>query len=203
MTNRDNYKRAFDKLIEMPQSISTDEILEKDRMSRQRGKAPFAAIAALVITLMGSGVAYATNVGGIQRTVQLWIEGDQTDAVIEFDGEGGYSMTYTDADGNEQEMGGGGVALEWNGERPLTEDELMEHFDMPDVIEDEDGRVIVYWRGTTTDITNRFEDSTCYVQLVDGDEVRYLVIQPNGGGGYGYTMRDDRYPTRWELALGL
>ena len=47
----------------------------------------------------GSGTAaYAMNVGGIQRTIQIWIHGDQTDAqfVVE---DGSYTLDYEDENG--------------------------------------------------------------------------------------------------------
>ena len=37
-----------------------------------------AAVIAGCIILGGTGTAYAANVGGIQRTVQIWLHGDQT-----------------------------------------------------------------------------------------------------------------------------
>lgn len=44
--------------------------------------------------------------GGIQRSVQLWISGDQTDAVLDIQGSG-YTVTYQDKDGGSHEFGGG------------------------------------------------------------------------------------------------
>ncbi|MEI3190773.1 MAG: hypothetical protein V8S36_00520 [Lachnospiraceae bacterium] len=77
--------------------------------------------------------AYAMNVGGIQRTIQIWIHGDQTDAqfVVE---DGSYTLDYEDENGEAVHRGGGGVAIEDDGtERSLTEEELMEEINSPEV----------------------------------------------------------------------
>ena len=42
-----------------------------------------AAVIAGCIILGGTGTAYAANVGGIQRTVQIWLHGDQTQATLD------------------------------------------------------------------------------------------------------------------------
>lgn len=51
---------------------------------------------AVVIGLGGS--AYAMDIGGIQRTVQVWIHGDQSDATLVAEN-GSYSLEYEDGDG--------------------------------------------------------------------------------------------------------
>ena len=40
------------------------------------------------IILGGTGTAYAANVGGIQRTVQIWLHGDQTQATLDVSNDG-------------------------------------------------------------------------------------------------------------------
>ena len=50
------------------------------RVPRKRRMRVFAAVAACLIVTAGTGTAYASDLGGIQRKVQLWIHGDQTDA---------------------------------------------------------------------------------------------------------------------------
>ena len=52
-------------------------------------------------------------------------------------------------------MGGGGVAIDDNGkERPLTEDEIMEHLDYPQVDFQEDGSVWAYYHNQKMEITD-------------------------------------------------
>ena len=96
-----------------------------------------AAAAAAVLLIAGStGVAYAANVGGIQRTVQLWIHGDQTDATLVIETEEGYaeySATYQLQDGSTESFSGGGIAYEADGsERPLTEEEILQELSIAD-----------------------------------------------------------------------
>lgn len=63
------------------------------------------------ILVGGTGTVYAANVGGIQRTIQLWIHGDQTDATLDVKEDGSYNLNYSDENGNTVEQGGGGVAF--------------------------------------------------------------------------------------------
>lgn len=157
-------------------------------MKKKYGWAGIAA-AALVLLIGSGSAAYAKDLGGIQRKVQLWIRGDQTDAVLTVE-EGSYVLTYEDADGNEQQMAGGGVAIEADGtERPATEEELWEQMNAPDVSYEENGRVVVYYLNQELDITDQFEDGICYVQLNAGEETTYLTIKYQDG----YAMSSHGY----------
>lgn len=144
-----------------------------------------AAVCAAVMLVAAMGtVAYAADLGGIQRAVQVWIHGDQTDAVLEIQG-GGYTLSYQDENGEDRTMGGGGVAFDLFGrERPLTEEEILEHLNQPEVAYPDDGTVWVYWRDQKLEITDLFENGVCYVQLKDGAEVLYLTVKYQEG----YTM---------------
>lgn len=138
-----------------------------------------AAVCAAAVMLMGlASVAYAADVGGIQRSVQIWINGDQTDAVLDVQGSS-YTLTYQDQDGTSHEIGGGGVAYDGlGGERPLTEAEIMEQLDAPNVQYKDDGSVWVCYRSEKIEITDRFdEDGVCYVQLQTDNGPLYLTIE--------------------------
>lgn len=123
--------------------------------------------------------AYAADIGGIRRIIQIWLYGEQTTAVLEVQ-DGQY--TLTDQQGSFL-RGGGGVAIEPDGsERPLTEVEIIEHLEHPEVIYQEDGSIWLYYRGQKIDITDRFdEEGYCYLELQDGDEVLYATIDKKGG----------------------
>ena len=129
MTNKEKYKQAFS-VLHPSEPIS----LEVEQMVKIQKKHKFqiaAAILAACILVGGSGTVYAANVGGIQRTIQLWIHGDQTDATLNVNEDGSYTLNYSDKDGKKAEQGGGGVAFDANGnERPLTEDEIMDELNM-------------------------------------------------------------------------
>ena len=79
--------------------------------------------------------------------------------------------------------GGGGVAFEPDGsERPLTEEEILQHLDQPDLQHKEDGTVWVYYHGQKIEITDRFdENGICYLELRDGETVLYATIEKDGG----------------------
>lgn len=190
MTEKGRFQRAF-----MPLHASSDTMTEVMKMTERKTKRPALrraatiGLAAALVLALGS-VAYASDLGGIQRTVQLWIKGDQTDAVMTID-QGHYTIDYTDKDGTEHEMGGGGVAIEDDGtERALTEEELFEHLNQPEVEESEDGTVTVYYLDQSLDVTDKFnEDGVCYVQLEGGKKTIYMTIKR----GNGYATSTTKY----------
>lgn len=58
----------------------------------------FAAAAMFAAVIWLGGSAYAMDIGGIRRTVQVWIHDDQTDAMLVAEN-GSYSLDYEDEDG--------------------------------------------------------------------------------------------------------
>lgn len=79
----------------------------------------------------------------------------------------------------------GGVAIEADGsERPLTEEGLMEHLSMPEVEYKQDGSVWIYYMGQAMEITDRFHEDICFVQLKNGEETLYVTVKY----GNGYAM---------------
>ena len=133
--------------------------------------------ASLVFTL--AVTAYAADIGGIRRIIQIWLYGDQTTAVLDVQN-GQY--TLTDEEGSFI-MGGGGVAFEPDGsERPLTEEEILDHLDQPDLWYKEDGTVWVSYHEQKIDITDCFDsDGYCFLELRDGADVLYATIHKENG----------------------
>ncbi len=176
MTNKEKYKQAFSVL-----RSSDDLILEVEKMmtikKRTAIKAAAVLISACLLAAGGSSIAYAKDLGGIQRTIQLWIEGDLTDVTFEYNPAGSYEASYLGKDGTIYEFSGGGIAYENDGtERPLTESELMEELNAPDVRYLEDGTVWIYYYDQEIEITDRFEDGVCYAKVSNGDETLYMTI---------------------------
>lgn len=189
MTNKEKYKQAFS-VLHPSEPIS----LEVEQMVKIQKKQKFqiaAAILAACILAGGSGTVYAANVGGIQRTIQLWIHGDQTDATLNVNEDGSYNLNYSDKDGKTTEQGGGGVAFDANGnERPLTEAEIMEQLNMPDVEYEDDGSVWVYYENQKIEITDKFDkDKVCYVKIKGKDKTLYLTVKYQNG----YCSSEDKY----------
>ena len=123
MTNKEKYRRAFG-VLHASEDVLTEvmNMKTKKHLSLRRTGLLCAAV---ILVFALAGIGYAENVGGIQRRIQLWRYGDQTDAILEIQ-DGSYELTYTDEDGTHTQ-GGGGVAIDVFGrERPLTEEELME-----------------------------------------------------------------------------
>ena len=192
MINKEQYQRTFGVL-----HASELNFKEETRMKTNpfpiRKALTLCAVVALMLSL--AAVCYGADVGGIRRRVQLWIHGDQTTAVMDIEN-GNYTLTYEDAEGNSHERGGGGVALgPFGQERPLTEEELLELLDQPEVSYHDDGTVWVYWEEQAMEITDRFdEDGVCFLQLKNGEETMYLTIQYEKGyamSSFGFVQPEE------------
>lgn len=176
MTNKEKYKQAFSAL-----QTSGEISLEVEKMAMMSKKAKFktaaAVITACLILAGGSGIAYAADVGGIQRTIQFWIYGDQTSATFEYNADGTYTISIPSENGEAEERGGGGVAIEEDGtERPLTESELLEGLNDPEVEYKDDGTVWVYYYDQKIEITDKFENDVCYLKVSNGEDILYMTI---------------------------
>lgn len=177
MTNKEKYKQAFSVLHPSGKiSVEVENMTARKRAKRLQAAAAMAAAGLLLAG--GSGIAYAADAGGIQRTIQLWIHGDQTDAVFEYNGDGSYTLHIDPS----EEIGGGGVAIGEDGsERPLTENELLDTLNDPAVRYEEDGTAWVYYYDQKIEITDQFQDDICYVKLSNGDETLYMTIKYQDG----------------------
>ena len=172
------------------------------KTKRFRPAKALALCATIVLVLGLATVAYAANVGGIQRTVQLWLHGDQTDAVLTVEqGEyTEYSATYVDEEGVTHQIEGGGVAYDFFGRpKPLTEEDIMEHLNAPEVEYEDDGSVWVYYREQRVEITDKFDaDGFCYVQLSDNGRPLYMTVKYQEG----YATDTSRYPNPRRFRVG-
>ena len=186
MTNQEQYKRVFDAVASSKmRKLEASEIME----SRKKGfniKGLAIAMAAVILVIGACGAAYATDLGGIQSKVQLWLRGELTDVTLEIASNGSgseYALTYTDADGNQKEIHGGGIATDMFGrERPLTEDEILEQLSQPEVVYEDDGTVWVYYGSEKVEITDMFDaDGVCYVKLTGGKKPIYMTVQYQQG----------------------
>lgn len=189
MTNHERYQRAFSTLHASEAQWMEDSHMKQTKKHYFPKAVTICAVVVLVVAL--AGIAYAADVGGIQRTVQIWMNGDQTDAVLEVkDGE--YVITFEGENGETHELIGEGVALDnpFSQERPLTEDEILESLNMPDVQYLDDGRVMLYYHSQSLDITNKFNNGICYVTLKDGGETMYVTVKYQDG----FATSNERYP---------
>ena len=78
MTDREKFQKTFSKLHASPDLLTeVVEMAEEKQVitKKRRYHIPKAAVAAIAcVVVLGSGTAaYAMNVGGIQRTIQIWI----------------------------------------------------------------------------------------------------------------------------------
>ena len=92
MTNKEKYKMAFSAL--QPSERLSWEAERMMRLQKQKKMKLAAAIISGCILVGGTGTAYAANVGGIQRTVQTLIHGDQTGACLLYTSHRYFPVTY-------------------------------------------------------------------------------------------------------------
>lgn len=187
MTNKEKYKQAFSVLKASDDTSWEVEKMAKMNKARKMKTVAAAAAIALCVVVGGSTTAYATNLGNIQRQVQIWLKGDQTDAVMNISTVGNateYEIVYEDENGVEQTMQGGGVAMDgpFGEERPLTEEEIMEHLNEPEVVYEEDGSAWIYLYDQKMEITDKFnEDGICRVQVQHEDTTYYMTVYYQDG----------------------
>lgn len=150
-----------------------------------------AAILAACILVGGSGTVYAANVGGIQRTIQLWIHGDQTDATLNVNEDGSYTLNYSDKDGKKQNRAEAELHLmQTETSDLLPKDEIMDELNMPDVEYEDDGSVWVYYENQKLEITDKFDkNNVCYVKIKGKDKTLYLTVKYQNG----YCSSEDKY----------
>lgn len=198
MTNKERYKQAFSVLHASEQAkeatnVRTEKTVQFTGKKRASRAVMIALAAALLLAL--TTVGYATDIGGIRRTVQIWLDGDRTDAVLELQGDS-YTLYYEDAEGQTREQQGGGIAYDFFGrERPLTEDEIIEHINSPFVDVREDGSVWVSYKDQVFDVTDKLdENGVCYVQLKDGENTIYMTLRVYEDGSTGYSTDLHKFP---------
>ena len=180
MTNKEKYKQAFSGLrISDETNLETTKKAYADKKKKLYRMA--AGFAACVVLFTASGTAYAADIGGIRSIIKVWIQGEQTDATINF-GDGTYTMEYKDGEGIKHQQGGGGCEIEDDGsERPLTKEELMDNLNSPEVVYEKDGSVWVYYFEQKINITDKFKDNICYLKLVREDKTLYMTIKYKNG----------------------
>lgn len=195
MTDREKYKSAVEAVAssKMHQLEASDIMKNSKKTFRFRGLV--IAVAAAVLLLGACGGAYAADLGGIQSKVQIWFQGELTDVTLDISNNGSfseYTASFTDAEGNPRQIMGGGVAYGLFGkERPLTEEEILEELNAPEVVYEDDGSVWVYSGSEKVEITDQFdENGICHVKLTGGEKPLYMTVQ------YGecYSTSNNKFP---------
>ena len=187
MSNKENYKKAFSVL-----KSSCDFSLEEKRMNRIKReiahKNLLIAAAVMLVILAGSGTAYAADLGGIKKTVKMWVHGYETDVSYEFnEDEGTYLKKYVDENGEEVQEDASG----WHGDNsPLTVEELIEsEHDSVSYEKTDEGRFMIYYQNKAVDITDKFTDGTCYIHVVGEEGEKYIKIKlTENGDDYGQML---------------
>lgn len=192
MTNREKYKEAFSVL-----QTSRDISLEVENMAnmkrRHKMNLAFAAFASCII-IGGSVTAYAADVGGIREIFSAWINGQEvTVSVKDNADENGYTFSYNN-DGTEVAWVGDGVNLDENGNevKMSAKDIMDECSDSPQVDTDNAGRVWIYLKDQSKDITDLFDEKGICRVAVSGDgTTHYVKITREKDGSCSYESTND------------
>ncbi len=191
MTNKELYKQAFSALH--PSGHLSLEVEELARISKKhKANMTIAAAVACAVIIGGSGTVYAADIGGIQEKLSLWLYGEKTQVdVTEHTGDTGYTFTY-EHDGETESIGGGGVIIEADGtETRMSAGEVAENINQSaSIIEDDDGRIWVYYYNQKSDITELFEENRCRISLSHDGEMVYMEITMESDG-YTYTKSNE------------
>ena len=93
MTEQERFQRAFAPL-HAPSDTLTEVMKMTEQTHRKSGRRTAVIALAAALLLATGSAAYAADLGSIQRRVQLWLHGDQTDAVMTVE-PGHYTLEYT------------------------------------------------------------------------------------------------------------
>lgn len=196
MKDNEKFQKTFDKLHASPEVL--EEVLkmtnEEKIVSIKKANRRFSRVAAAIVAtllVIGTGTAaYAMDIVGIQKTIKIWIYGEQTDANFEY-GNGKYTLMYTDANGNECVEKGGTTFVEDGTSSITQEDIFLNLINRPEVVYEEDGTVKVYYLDQVFDITDKFINRVCRLELQDG---KIMTIEYKSSG---YTLEPGEASQTW------
>lgn len=177
MTNNDKYKKAFS-VLHASDNLSLEVKNMETNKKNYIMKKSLAACAAAAIAFGSLSVAYAADIGGIQQKISSWFHGIQTELNVKDEGNGNYSYTFTDEDGNVHESAAGGIAIDDDGnEIPLSAEEVLDVVNSSDIEEDSAGRVWLYYYDQKIEITDLFdENGLCRVAAEYNGQKEYFDI---------------------------
>lgn len=202
MNNKEKYQQAFS-VLHASREITLEETSMNTKTAK-RALRPAFVVAISAAALFGCmATAYATDLGGIQEKVRIWLGGESVEVQMVQNadaGLGGYDLIGEDG---EVIMSGGGIAIETDGtERPLTLEEAVNQLNHC-VDQDEDGTIWLYDGDNKYDITELMADGSCNVVVTakDGSSA-YYEIEGNDAGGYGFSCNTEpQLPAEEYVAL--
>ncbi len=181
MTNKEKYKQAFSVLHTSDTFSPEVELMAKAKKKFGIVRGIIAACAA-VVSLGGMGItAYAANIGGIQTTIEVWINDIKKEVTI--NEEDIFDASYTDSRGEYHEAFGGGFILDSEDDvKAITEEEYRNAADVPRVDFFDDGDVVIYYHGQEKDITDQFDSNgICKTSISEpGGPTFNITVNRNG-----------------------
>ena len=133
-----------------------------------------AACAAVVMTLSLSLGVYAADIGGIQKIIQVWLWGEQTDLVLEWT-KNGYIVTR---EGEDEPYMSDFITKDNNGDpRLMTEEEVIEYLKKPNVEYYDDGSAWLYYEDQRIEITDQFDaNGVCRITVRGSDRMLDITV---------------------------
>ena len=199
MTNRERYRNAAEH-IRPSAEMNVLNYVEGHEMKRSRRPLRTVAVvfAAAALVLMMTVGAYAADIGGVQHKVSTWLHGEATEVTVTYnEDEQSYTLTYPD--GTERTTGG--LVYEGSEPRPMTEEEILDTLNEPDMDWDDEGNVFVYIRDHKIDVTDQIrENGYAQVEVKDGLLTDYVTVVMHGENqGFGISSGHFGYPSVEEL----
>lgn len=171
MTNKEKYKKSFAAL-----HTSAELLLEVKSMENKKKMIPRWAVAcaAVVMTLSLSLGVYAADIGGIQKIIQVWLCGEQTDLVLEWT-KNGYIVTR---EGEDEPYMSDFITKDNNGDpRLMTEEEVIEYLKKPNVEYYDDGSAWLYYEDQRIEITDQFDaNGVCRITVRGSDRMLDITV---------------------------
>ena len=140
-------------------------------------------LSAIILVISLTTVCYAADLGGFRQTIQFWVHGGKTSAVMDIQN-GSYILRFTDAAGKQVEVSGGGVFMNPDGtKRPLTAEDIIAHLNRPEMEYREDGTSWITYKTKVREIIDCFDtNDVCFISLEVGKNRFYITAKT----GYGF-----------------
>jgi len=196
MTNSEKYKQAFSAL-HASNYINLEENTMKKSNLHFKMRPALAVCLGVVLVFGCMGAAYAADVGGIQETIEIWINGSLADAEVVENGDGSYSyiVDYDEDDGYSTVITAGGVAIDDDGtEHALSPAEVAESFSNEISYDESEEAIYLYYNDKTIDITEYIEQGIRKFALDDNGEMVYFDVNEDaneGTGSFGFSRSSD------------
>lgn len=177
LTNKDRYQKSFQSLHlsegfrERLKASAEDGRKEKHMNENTvsifgiRRYAAAAAAALCTVALLGAGICYASDLGGIRTSFSIWLNGKRQNVEVSEIEQG--TWQFTDENGEEHVFAGYKYE-EGKGETTMSAAEVFTYMNNDMSLQTIDGRKYLTYKNLTVDVTDEISaDGTLYVHVAD------------------------------------